>query len=60
MDPFAEKDMIDSLKSIATSLRNIDRKMDDMAMSIRELAASQMGEEVEDIVEETGDSSNLT
>jgi len=46
MDPFTEKEITDCLKSIAVSLRNIDRKIDDMAMSLRELAAS--GVDVED------------
>ena len=50
MDPFTEKDLIDNLKSIATSLRNIDTKMDDMTMSLRELAASELTE-VEDVKE---------
>ena len=51
MDPFTEKDLIENLKSIATSLRNIDTKMDDMTMSLRELAASELAED--DIVEES-------
>ncbi len=37
MDPFTEKEITDCLKSIAVSLRNIDRKLDDMALSLREL-----------------------
>ncbi|MEK6886070.1 MAG: hypothetical protein AABX17_03830 [Nanoarchaeota archaeon] len=41
MDPFAEKELIDNLRSIAISLRNMDRKMDDMTLSLRELAASE-------------------
>ena len=44
MDPFAEKEMIDNLRSIAISLRNMDRKMDDMTLSLRELAASEESE----------------
>jgi len=36
MDPFTEKEMIDCLKSIAVSLRNMDRKMDDLVVAIRE------------------------
>jgi len=43
MDPFTEKDFLDSLKSIAVSLRNMDRKMDDITLSLREIAAQ--GEE---------------
>jgi hypothetical protein len=39
MDPFTEKDLIDNLRSIASSLRNMDRKMDDIAMSLRELVS---------------------
>ena len=45
MDPFTEKDLIDCLKSIAVSLRNIDTKMDDMTQSLRELVASNLDEE---------------
>ena len=48
MDPFAEKELIDNLKSIAISLRNMDRKMDDIAISLRELASS---EEIEEDIE---------
>ncbi len=39
MDPFTEKELIENLKSIALSLRNMDRKMDDIALSLRELAS---------------------
>ena len=45
MDPFTEKDLIDCLKSIAVSLRNIDTKMDDMTLSLRELVASKTEED---------------
>ena len=41
MDPFTEKDIIDSLRSMAVSLRNIDRKLDDIALSLREMADSE-------------------
>ena len=47
MDPFSERDIIESLKSMAASLRNIDRKIDDIAMSLRELNSSD-----EDDIEE--------
>ncbi len=54
MDPFAEKELIENLRSIAISLRNMDRKMDDMIMSMREMAASELDEGIEDeITEET-------
>ena len=54
MDPFTEKDLIENLKSIATSLRNIDTKMDDMTMSLRELAASQLeGEDIDEVADKT-------
>lgn len=52
MDPYTEKDIVDCLKSMAASLRNIDRKMDDMAMSIRELAATEKDEDDIDNSEE--------
>ncbi|MDP1729174.1 MAG: hypothetical protein Q8L27_03165 [archaeon] len=54
MDPFVEKDLIENLRSIALSLRNIDRKMDDMAMSIRELAATEQDEDDIDNSEDVG------
>lgn len=47
MDPFTEKELIDNLKSIASSLRNMDRKMDDIAMSLRELSSESGGDEEE-------------
>jgi len=51
MDPFSERDIIESLKSMAVSLRNIDRKLDDIALSLRELASSEEidkdGDEIE-------------
>ena len=50
MDPFTEKDIIDSLKSMAVSLRNIDRKLDDITLSLRELAASD--EDAEEVLDE--------
>lgn len=51
MDPFAEKDMIECLQSIASSLRNMDRKMDEMIMAVREVGLGlEDSEEVEDIV----------
>lgn len=46
MDPFTEKEMLDHLKSIAISLRNMDRKMDDIALSLRDLASLEDEEEV--------------
>lgn len=39
MDPFTEKDLIENLRSIAVSLRNMDRKMDDLTTAIREFGA---------------------
>lgn len=45
MDPFAEKELIDNLRSIAISLRNMDRKMDDIAVSLREMSASKLDED---------------
>jgi hypothetical protein len=39
MDPFTEKDLIDNMKSIAASLRNIDRKLDDLTSAVREAGA---------------------
>jgi ABC-type transporter Mla subunit MlaD len=39
MDPFAEKDLIENLKSIASSLRNMDRKMDELIRSVQDFGA---------------------
>lgn len=50
MDPFTEKDLIDNLRSIASSLRNMDRKMDDLTAAIRE-----MGLELAECDEESGE-----
>ena len=47
MDPFTEKDLIDNLRSIAASLRNIDRKLDDVALSLRELSSSGDEDDIE-------------
>ena len=44
MDPFVEKDIVDCLKSIALSLRNMDRKMDDIALSLREFVSAEEDE----------------
>ena len=55
MDPFTEKDLIENMRSIATSLRNIDRKFDDVALSLRELSASRDVGVVQDIVETRDD-----
>ncbi len=53
MDPFAEKDLIENLKSIALSLRNMDRKMDDLTNAIREMGAEMaFDEDAEEILEE--------
>lgn len=53
MDPFVEKDLIDNLKSIAISLRNMDRKMDDIVSAIREMTAEmEFDEESEEILKE--------
>jgi len=48
MDPFSERDIIESLKSMATSLRNIDRKLDDITNAIRESNVELFGEETEE------------
>jgi len=52
MDPFTEKDLIENLKSIAASLRNMDRKMDDLTTAIREMGAEMaFDEDAEEISE---------
>lgn len=48
MDPFTEKDLIECLRNIAGSLKNIDAKMADMTLAIRE-----MGLEIEDSEDES-------
>jgi len=52
MDPFTEKDLIDNLRSIASSLRNMDRKMDDLTNAIREFGAEMaFDEDAEEVLE---------
>jgi hypothetical protein len=43
MDPFIEKDMIDCLRSMASSLRNMDRKMDELTLAVREIGLGLEG-----------------
>jgi len=50
MDPFTEKDLIECLKSIAVSLRNMDTKMDEMTQSLREIAAAKLEEDLGEAV----------
>lgn len=51
MDPFTEKEIVDNLKSIASSLRDMKKEMADMNLAIREAAANALAEE-EDYDEE--------
>jgi len=51
MDPFTEKDLIEELRSIALSLRNMDRKMDDLIRSVQDFGAD-ISEEMDDLKEE--------
>jgi hypothetical protein len=54
MDPFTEKDLIENMKSIALSLRNIDRKMDDLTTAIREMGAEMaFDEDAEEILDDS-------
>ena len=50
MDPFTEKDLIENLRSIALSLRNMDRKMDDLIRSIQDFGADLLDEEDLEVV----------
>jgi hypothetical protein len=50
MDQFTERDLIENLKSIALSLRNIDRKLDELIDVVREANADVLVDE-EDIDE---------
>ena len=47
MDPYVERELIDCLKTIALSLKNMEKKMDDISLAIREANATIMDEEVE-------------
>ena len=53
MDPFTEKDMIECLRSIASSMRNMDRKMDELIMAVREvgLGLEESGDNVDDTID---------
>lgn len=39
MDPFVEKELIDCLKAISATLNNIDTRIEDMTIAIREIGA---------------------
>lgn len=47
MDPYVERELIDCLKNIASSLNNMEKKMDDISLAIREANAAIMDEETE-------------
>ena len=55
MDPFAEKDLIENLKVIASNLEGIKIELADLNVGLREFTASQLEEDglVEPIVEFT-------
>ena len=47
MDPYVERELIDCLKNISLSLNNMEKKMDDISLAIREANAAIMDEETE-------------
>ena len=49
MDPFAEKDLIDCLKAISATLNNIDTRIEELTLAVREISLKG------DVVEEFGE-----
>jgi len=49
MDPFVEKDLIECLKAISTTLNNIETRMEELTQAVREINFS--GEDDEDFGE---------
>jgi hypothetical protein len=53
MDPFVEKELIDCLKAISATLNNIDTRIEDMTIAIREIGAELVDGGEGFVVEET-------
>ena len=53
MDPFVEKELIDCLKAISATLNNIDTRIEDMTIAIREIGAELVADSEGFVVEET-------
>ena len=49
MDPFTEKELIDCLKAISATLNNIDTRIEELTLAVREIA----GVETEDAEEDS-------
>jgi hypothetical protein len=53
MDPFVEKELIDCLKAISATLNNIDTRIEDLTVAVREVGAEMAGESEGFVVEES-------
>jgi len=51
MDPFVEKDLIECLKAISSTLNNIDSRLEELTQAVREISFSEEDEEDEDFGE---------
>ena len=60
MDPFVEKDLIECLKAISVTLRNIDSRMEELTQAVREISFTEEEDEEdfgEAVVEDEKDDS---
>jgi hypothetical protein len=55
MDPFAEKDLIDCMRAISATLNNIDSRIEELTLAVREIGLSLEGsdEDAEDVLLES-------
>jgi len=57
MDPFTEKELIDCLKAISSTLNNIDSRIEELTMAVRELGIEEEedGDFGEAVIEDEGE-----
>jgi len=48
MDPFTEKELIDCLKAISATLNNIDTRIEELTLAVREIAGVETEDPEED------------
>jgi hypothetical protein len=44
MDPFTEKELIDCLRAMSSTLNNIDTRLEELTNAVREIAGVETGE----------------
>lgn len=49
MDPFTEKDMIECLRAISATLNNIDSRLEELTLAVREIGLGLEGNEEDDL-----------